>query len=103
MTRFSDTEKLSAAVRGRLPDVAGPWLAAVRDEMEKLTMAALAGDVSDEDFRRMAEATSNRLPDLLDRMDHAALAGLMEHGMGAAMANGIAERELQVSSFKSKD
>jgi hypothetical protein len=103
MSRFSDSEKLAAATRARLPDVAGPWLAAVRREMEKLTTAALAGDVSDDDFRRMAEATSKRLPGLLDRMDHDALAGLMEHGMGAAMANGIAEREFQVSSFKSKE
>lgn len=92
MSRFSDNEKLAAAVRGRLPEVAGPWLAAVRSEMEKLTMAALAGEVSDDDFRRMAEDVSRRLPELLDRMDNDALAGLMEHGMGAAMANGIEAR-----------
>ena len=93
MTRHRTHETLSAATRARLPAVAGPWLAAVRAEMEKLTMAAIAGDLSDEDFRALAEQTSAKLPELLATMDHDALAILMAQGMGAAMANGIAARQ----------
>ena len=92
MNRFRTHEQLSAATRARLPEAVGPWLAAVRAEMEKLTTAALSGEVSDEEFRALVEETSAALPDLLDRTDHDSLAGLMEHGMGAAMANGIAAR-----------
>ncbi len=92
MARHRTHEALSAATRSRLPAVAGPWLAAVRAEMEKLTMAAIAGEISDEEFRAMAKAASAKLPELLATMEHDALATLMEQGMGAAMANGIEAR-----------
>jgi len=91
-TRHRDAERLAATVRGRLPRAVIPWLAAVRREMESLTTAALSGDLSDEDFRALVEKTAAALPALMDRMDHDALAGLLEEGMGAAMANGIAAR-----------
>ena len=92
-TRFRDAEKLAATVREELPSVAIVWLAAVRQEMEKLTQAALSGEVSDAEFRALVEATSQRLPELLEEMDHDALAELMEEGMGAAMGNGLAARQ----------
>lgn len=91
-SRFRDAEKLAETVRGEIPAVAVTWLEAARKEMEMLTKAALSGDVTDEEFRRLVEETSKRLPELLDTMDHDALAGLMETGMGAAMGNGIARR-----------
>jgi hypothetical protein len=93
MSRFKDAEKLAETVRGEIPAAAINWLSAARKEMEKLTRAALRGDISDDEFRAMVEATSKRLPTLLDDMDHDALAKLMEDGMGAAMGNGIGERE----------
>ena len=49
------------------------------------------------------EATSQRLPELLEEMDHEALAALMEEGMGAAMANGIAHRTSDVERRTSKE
>lgn len=91
-SRFQDTEQLAATVRAEIPAVALAWLASVRVEMEALTMAALSGEVSDAEFRALVEQTSARLPQLLAQMDHDALAGLMESGMGAAMGNGIAAR-----------
>lgn len=92
MKRYRDLEKLQATVRAEIPTVAIDWLAAVRKEMEKLTKAALSGDVSDAEFRGLVEETSKRLPKLLKKMDHDALAKLMETSMGAAMANGLAAR-----------
>jgi hypothetical protein len=92
MKRYRDLEKLQETVRADIPAVAISWLAAVRKEMEQLTKAALSGEVSDEEFRALVEKTSKRLPELLDEMNHEALADLMESGMGAAAANGIAQR-----------
>jgi hypothetical protein len=92
MDRFKQTERLAAATRGEIPKVAVRWLAAARDPLERLTMAALDPDLTDEAFLALVEKFSNSLPGLLDTMDHAALANLMEEGMGAAMANGIAGR-----------
>lgn len=92
MNRYRELEKLQETVRSEIPSVAVDWLAAVRKEMEKLTKAALSGDLTDEQFRALVEKTSKRLPELLDKMNHEALSGLMEKGMGAAMANGMAER-----------
>lgn len=92
MTRFRQFEKLSQVVRAELPTVAVPWLAAVRRPLERLTMAALDPGTSDEDFRRMVAEFAESLPELLEEIDHDALAGLMEGAMGAAAANGIAER-----------
>lgn len=92
MSRFRDAEELAGTVRTDLPTVALAWLANVRKEMEKLTMAALNGEVSDAEFRALVEATSKRLPEMLDEMDTTALENLMEGAMGAAMANGIAQR-----------
>lgn len=92
MSRFKDAEKLAATVRDGIPSVAISWLEVVRREMEKLTTAALAGNLSDEEFRGMVQSTSARLPELLREMDHDALSSLLETGMGAAMANGIARR-----------
>ena len=90
--RFKDGEKLMAATRAKIPEAAVKWLAAARSPLEKLTMAALSGEVTDEEFRAMVKKFSKSLPGLLPKMDHAAIADLMEQGMGAAMANGIAAR-----------
>jgi hypothetical protein len=92
MSRFKDAEKLAADVREGLPDAVTDWLAAARNEMEKLTTAALAGDLSDADFRKLVEETSKRLPELLEEMNHDAIATRLEDAMGAAMGNGIEER-----------
>lgn len=92
MNRYRTLETLQANTRDALPSAAVLWLAAVRIEMEKLTKAALSGEVSDEEFLALVEETSKGLPDLLDRMDHDALARLMEDSMGAAMANGMSAR-----------
>jgi hypothetical protein len=97
MDRFKQTERLAAATRGEIPKVAVRWLAAARDPLERLTMAALDPDLTDEAFLALVEKFSNSLPGLLDTMDHAALANLMEEGMGAGMANGIASRSVGVS------
>jgi hypothetical protein len=91
-TRFRDAEKLAATVRDGLAPVAIEWLVAIREEMEKLTRAALAGDITEEDFRAMVADTSARMPALLEQMDHQALATHLEGAMGAAMGNGIAAR-----------
>lgn len=92
MNRFQQTEELAAATRGEIPKVAVQWLAAARAPLEKLTMAALDPALTDEAFLAMVEEFSKSLPNLLGTMDHDSLAKLMEHGMGAAMANGIAQR-----------
>lgn len=102
-TRFRDAEKLAATVREELPSVAIVWLAAVRKEMEKLTKAALSGEVSDTEFRALVEKTSKRLPALLKEMDHDALGKLMEAGMGAAIANGIEHRTSDFERRTSKE
>lgn len=102
MHRTRQLETLQAATRDRLPDVAAVWLAAVREEMEKLSTAAIAGELTDAEFIALVEATSAKLPELLTTMDHDALAGLMEQSMGAAMANGIEER-LKTARPKTQD
>ena len=55
-------------------------------------MAAVDGKVSDAEFLKLVEAFSASLPQMMDEMDHEALAKLMEESMGAAMGNGLAER-----------
>jgi hypothetical protein len=90
--RFKDAEELAAATREEIPKVAVRWLAAARAPLEKLTMAALDPDLTDDAFLALVDGFSKSLPGLLDRMDHASLANLMETGMGAAMANGISRR-----------
>jgi hypothetical protein len=87
--RHKTGEKLMAATRAEIPRAAVKWLAAVREPLEILTMAAVSPDVSDEQFAELVEAFSESLPGLLGKMDHAALAELMEGSMGAAMANGL--------------
>lgn len=90
--RFKETERIMAATRKEIPAAAVKWLAAARTPLEKLTMAALSGEVTDEEFVKMVGEFSESLPGLLDKMDHAAIAEPLEAGMGAAMANGIARR-----------
>lgn len=90
--RFKDAEKLAAATREKIPGAAVLWLAALRKPLEKLTMAAVDPDLSDEDFRALVEKFAKDLPRLMDELDHDELAKLMEDGMGAAMANGISQR-----------
>jgi len=97
MNRFKDAETLAATVREDIPRVAVQWLAAARDPLEKLTMAALDPALTDAGFISLVEEFSASLPGLLESMDHAALADLMESAMGAAMANGIASRSVGVS------
>jgi hypothetical protein len=90
--RHKTGEKLMAATRDRIPGAAVRWLAAVREPLEILTMAAVSPDVSDEQFLELVESFSESLPGLMGKMDHGALAELMEGGMGAAMANGLTAR-----------
>lgn len=91
--RFREGERLMAATRAEIPGAAVRWLAAVREPLEILTMAAVSPDVSDEQFVELVEAFSESLPGLFGKMDHAALAELMEGGMGAAIANGLTARD----------
>jgi hypothetical protein len=90
--RHKTGEKLMAATRAEIPRAAVKWLAAVREPLEILTMAAVSPDVSDDQFVELVEAFSESLPGLLGKMDHEALAELMEGSMGAAMANGLTAR-----------
>ena len=98
MNRYRELEKLQAATRAELPRAAVAWLAAARTPLETLTMAALNPSITDADFLAMVEKFSAALPGLMEKMDHSAIATLMENAMGASMANGIAQRE----STKSK-
>lgn len=100
--RYRDLERLQAAARKQIPAAALAWLAAARAPLEELTTAALSGQVSDADFREMVERFAAKLPELFDQLDHNALATLMETTMGAAMANGIAERH-KTSRLKTQD
>jgi hypothetical protein len=102
MSRFRDAETLAETVRAEIPSVAVTWLAALRAPLEKLTMAALDEGVSDEEFLNRVDGFAKKIPDLLEEMDSEALAALMEGAMGAAMANGIAER-LKTSRPKTQD
>jgi hypothetical protein len=90
--RYRTLEKLQEKARQEIPAVAVDWLAAARREMERLTMAALSGKVTDEEFANMVRKSSAKLPQLLDKLNHEALAKPMEDTMGASAANGIAAR-----------
>jgi hypothetical protein len=90
--RYKTNETLMAATREKIPAAAIDWLAAVRRPLEKLTRAALSGDVTDAEFRAMVEQFSASLPGLMGDIDHTPIATLMEHSMGAAMANGLTAR-----------
>jgi len=91
MDRAREFETLAETVRKDLPGVAVRWLAAARAPLQELTMAALSGDVSDEEFLEMVEDFAKRLPGLMAEMDHDALGDHLEKAMGAAMGNGIAQ------------
>ncbi len=101
--RHKDNEKLQAAVRGEIPKAAVKWLAAVRSPLEELTMAALSGKVTDAEFVAMVGKFSKRLPKLMRKIDHAALAEVMEKGMGAALANGLTARNPKSQNSKLKE
>jgi hypothetical protein len=92
MNRHKQAEALASTVRAEIPRVAVQWLAAARAPLEKLTTAALDPNLSDEDLLSQIDAFIKKLPELMDELDHDALAKLMENGMGAAMGNGIAKR-----------
>jgi hypothetical protein len=92
MNRFQQAEALAATTREEIPRVAVQWLAAARAPLEELTTAALDPDLPDAEFLNRVDAFIKKLPNLLESMDHAALADLMERGMGAAMGNGISQR-----------
>jgi len=92
MSRFQQYEAIAADARDLLPRTSLAWLAAVRAPLEELTLAALDPEVSDAAFRERVEAFAQRLPELFGELEHDALAELLESAMGAAMANGIAER-----------
>ena len=98
--RHKTGEKLMAATREKLPGAAVRWLAAVREPLEILTMAALSADVSDTQFTELVEDFSASLPGLMETMDHEALAELLEASMGAAMANGLTARDKQEKRAK---
>ena len=101
--RFQEGEKLMAASREQILNVAERWLEAVRLPLETLTMAALSPDVSDDDFLQMVEDFPASLPGLLETMDHSALAEVMEGSMGAAMANGMVARQGDLARTKAGD
>jgi hypothetical protein len=101
--RFKDAETLAAATREEIPKVAVQWLAALRAPLERLTMAAMNPDLTDAEFMALAKGFSESLPGLLDEMDHDSLAKLMEHGMGAGMANGIDRRTSDFERRTSKE
>lgn len=101
--RFKEGEKLMAATRAQIPGAAVRWLAAVREPLEILTMAAVSPDVSDAQFVELVEAFSESLPGLMETMDHAALAELMEEAMGAAMANGLTARNPKPETLNPKE
>ena len=90
--RFHTGEKLLAATRAQIPTAAIKWLAAIRTPLEKLTIAATTGQVTEAEFQALVRQFSASLPSLLGKMDHSALATLMEAGMGAALANGYTAR-----------
>lgn len=102
MNRFRDLEKLQAATRAELPRAAVAWLAAARTPLEVLTMAAMDPAITDADFRAMVEEFAAALPGLMEKMDHSAIAGLMENAMGASMANGIAQRVSTTPATRAK-
>lgn len=102
MDRYREFETLSQAVRDGLPRVAVQWLAAARRPLETLTRAALDPEISDEEFRKMVEEFSEKLPELYDKLDVDALQDHLEGAMGAAMANGLAAR-LKTARPKTQD
>lgn len=91
--RYRDGEKLQAAARAEMPAAAVRWLANVREPLQVLTMAALSPDVTDDEFATLVESFSESLPGMLEKIDHGAIAELLEKSMGAAMANGMAARQ----------
>ena len=102
MNRFKELEKLQAAARAEIPGVAVAWLEAARKPLEALTMAALDPSVTDDEFRHRVQVFAHSLPDLMDKLNHEALARLMEESMGAAMAGGMAARDADFQAARKK-
>lgn len=65
------------------------WLAPLRKHLIELEEKARDKSVSDADLLEFLQASQERLPELFDKMDMAALADVFEAGMGASVIDGV--------------
>lgn len=65
------------------------WLAPVRELLLEMERKAADKSLSDEEVLRFCSEAAARLPELFGKMDHAALAEVMEKAMGAGVLRGV--------------
>ncbi len=81
-------EQLVDAALADATGIAPRWLGAVRPIFETLIAKAADQRISDADFIAAVQQARARLPDVFDRLDHNALARVIEQTMSAAAVNG---------------
>lgn len=89
--RAGDGGVAATLVDAALADATGiapRWLGAVRPVFTRLMAKAMNDSVSDADFVAAIQAAQKELPDVFDRMDHNALARVIEQTMAAGVVNG---------------
>ncbi|HEY4414478.1 MAG TPA: DUF935 family protein [Verrucomicrobiae bacterium] len=69
--------------------IAPRWLGAVRPIFEELMSKAVNSNVTDADFIAAVEEAQAKLPEVFDRLDHNALARVIEGVLGASTTNGL--------------
>lgn len=75
--------------------IAPRWLGAVRPIFEELIAKFQDEKLSDHDLIAAIEAAQKKLPDVFDRLDHNALARVIEQTMSAGIVNGAVKGALQ--------
>lgn len=89
------TEQLIDHVMESLTGIQAKWLAGVRPFFEDLIRAAQDETVSDADFEKLLAKASAQMPELFDKLDHAAIQDALEGAMGAAVVNGAVSGAMQ--------
>lgn len=89
----ADNGKLAQRVLEDLTDINAEWLQGAVPYVELLMAKAQNQDVTDEDFIQAVEEMAVKMPSLFDKLNWRSLAEAMEKVQGAAMVNGMAQRQ----------
>lgn len=93
--QLNATDKLTESVVENLTGVEAKWLAGVKPFFKRLVLLAQSKSVTDADLVRELQNAKREMPDLLKRMDTAAVRDALEAAMGAAVVNGAVRGAMQ--------
>ena len=93
MLKAAENKRLAEKVLEDLTDVQAQWLGNATPIVTDLIDKANDPNLSDQDFISAVQKMAHSMPVLFDKLDHKALAKAIEKATGAAIMNGMIERQ----------